>query len=64
VLWQICFQLALLEAESGNLAESQTLREEARAAIDFIAGHAGRDDLRAAFLAMPEVHMALESSSP
>jgi class 3 adenylate cyclase/tetratricopeptide (TPR) repeat protein len=60
VLWQICFQLAELEAESGNSAESQRLMEQAREAIDFIAEHAGREELRASFLAMPEVHMVLE----
>jgi predicted ATPase len=55
VLWQVCAHLAEMEAERGNLVEAQDLKEQARTAIAFIADHAGRDDLRTAFLAMPEV---------
>jgi hypothetical protein len=55
VLWQICSLLADIEAGHGNSAEAQALKDEAREAIDFIAEHAGRDDLRASFLANPQV---------
>ena len=58
-LWQICAQLADLEAENGNLDAAQYLNEQARAAIDFIAEHAGREDLRASFLALPQVQNIL-----
>ena len=59
VLWQICALLADLEAERGKKTEAQLLREEAREAIDFMAGHAGRDDLRSSFLAIPQVETVL-----
>jgi predicted ATPase/class 3 adenylate cyclase len=59
VLWQICALLADLEAERGKNTEVQLLREEAREAIDFMAGHAGRDDLRSSFLAIPQVETVL-----
>lgn len=61
-LWQICFHLAEMETERGNLAEAQALNEQARAAIDFIAEHAGRDDLRASFLAIPQVQTILSDN--
>jgi len=55
VLWRICALLADLEAERGNKTEAQSLREEARVAIDFMVEHAGGEDLRASFLAIPQV---------
>jgi class 3 adenylate cyclase/tetratricopeptide (TPR) repeat protein len=54
-LWKICAHLAEMEAHRGNPDAAQSLKEQARAAIASIADHAGRDDLRTAFLAMPEV---------
>jgi tetratricopeptide (TPR) repeat protein len=54
-LWQICARLAPIEEARGNAARAAALRDEARTAIDYIAAHAGRDDLRAAFLARPAV---------
>jgi tetratricopeptide (TPR) repeat protein len=57
VLWQVCARLAEMEAQRGHLDAAQALREQARASIEFIAAHTGRDDLRTAFLAMPEVQM-------
>jgi tetratricopeptide (TPR) repeat protein len=58
-LWRICFHLAEMETERGNLAEAQDLKVQARAAIDYIAEHSGRDDLRAAFLARSNVQTIL-----
>ncbi len=60
-LWQICAQLAEMEAERGELEAAQSLKEQARDVIGFISDHAGRDDFRAAFLAMPEVRRVLEN---
>jgi class 3 adenylate cyclase/tetratricopeptide (TPR) repeat protein len=54
-LWQICAQFADMEAERGNTGEAQALIEQAWEAINFIAEHAGGDDLRASFLDLPEV---------
>jgi predicted ATPase len=62
VLWQICFNLAEMEAERGNLAEAQALKDQARVAIDFITEHVGRDDLRVSFLAIPEVTIILSDT--
>jgi predicted ATPase/class 3 adenylate cyclase len=59
VLWQICALLADMETERGNTSEAQIFKEEAREAIDFMAEHAGRDDLRASFLAIPQVETIL-----
>jgi tetratricopeptide (TPR) repeat protein len=60
-LWQICAQLAEMEAERGDLKLAQSLKEQARGVIGFISDHAGRDDFRAAFVAMPEVQRVLEN---
>jgi len=61
VLWQICAHLAEMETDKGNLAEVQVLNDQARSTIEFIAEHAGRDDLRDAFLALPEVQTILSN---
>jgi class 3 adenylate cyclase/tetratricopeptide (TPR) repeat protein len=60
-LWQICAQLAEMETERGDLDAARSLKDQARATIDFIADHAGRDDLGTAFLGMPEVQRTLEN---
>ena len=62
VLWQICSQLAELEAVRGNPSEVQDLKEQARATIDFITEHAGGDDLRTTFLAIPEVQTIISDN--
>ena len=55
-LWQILATLGDLEESLGNAAEAEEWRMQAREVIDYIAGHAGdEEDLRAAFLAQPEV---------
>ncbi len=62
LLWQICARLAEMEWEKGDASAARALREEARAAIDFMADHAGRDDLRACFLAIPPVQSILSET--
>jgi hypothetical protein len=62
-LWKICFHLAEWEAGNGNQTAAQVLHEQARTAVDFISDHAGRDDLRTSFLALPEVQTILSNSS-
>jgi class 3 adenylate cyclase/tetratricopeptide (TPR) repeat protein len=59
MLWQICGQLARMEEEKGNLAQAETIYGDGRAAVDTIAAHAGSDELRASFLAQPEVQTIL-----
>jgi len=55
VRWRILGALAKLEARSGNASKAEELQEQAGEVITFIAEHAGGDDLRASFLALPEV---------
>jgi class 3 adenylate cyclase/tetratricopeptide (TPR) repeat protein len=63
VLWQICSQLAPMEEKRGNDAQANLIYADARAAIDFIADHAGGDDLRAKFLAQPQVQSILDKTA-
>jgi len=63
LLWQVCQQLAKMETQKGNAAEQQALHEQARVAIDFIANHAGRPDLRRSFLAIADVQSIISISS-
>jgi tetratricopeptide (TPR) repeat protein len=55
LLWQICAHLSEIETARGNHATAQALIEEARTAIAYIADHAGREELRDTFLALPLV---------
>jgi len=61
-LWQICFHLAAMEEERGNLTQAQILKKQARTVIDYIADHAGRADLRNSFLALPQVQNILSDT--
>jgi class 3 adenylate cyclase/tetratricopeptide (TPR) repeat protein len=54
VRWQILSTLAKLEVRSGNASGAEKLREQAGEIITSIADHSP-PDLRAAFLALPEV---------
>ena len=49
-LWQILVNLAEVEADLGNEAEAAKVREAAKEVIEFIAEHAGTEDLRESFL--------------
>ncbi|MEJ2350541.1 MAG: adenylate/guanylate cyclase domain-containing protein [Anaerolineales bacterium] len=59
VRWQILSTLARLEEHSGNASGAQKLREQAGEIITFIADHSP-PDLRAAFLALPEVRKLVD----
>jgi tetratricopeptide (TPR) repeat protein len=61
-LWRICAQLAGMEEERGHQAQASAIYADARTAIDFIAAHAGGEDLRAEFLGLPEVRSILEKT--
>ena len=54
-LWQILATLSELESISGKQSEAEKLREQALEVIDYIAEHAGSDELRDSFLAQPDV---------
>ncbi|MFQ5593143.1 MAG: hypothetical protein ACE5HA_03240 [Anaerolineae bacterium] len=60
MLWQILAALAEIEGQRGRMAEAENLRAQAREVIAFIADHTGTSELRASFLAQPEVHAVLE----
>ena len=55
VLWLAAAELAKLEQSRGDANTAATLWREARAAVDFIADHAGSPELRASFLGRPAV---------
>jgi hypothetical protein len=55
MLWQILATLAVVEDGRGNPAVAGELRGRAREIIDYIAAHAGDEELRASFLSQPEV---------
>lgn len=44
-----------LSARRGNEIEADAWRNKAREVIDYIAGHAGSEELRQAFLNQPDV---------
>lgn len=53
--WQIDVSLADLARQQGHLAVADDLKAEARSLIEYIADHAGSDDLRHSFLNLPQV---------
>jgi hypothetical protein len=67
-LWLILFALSQIEAQRGNPAEANNLRKQAREIVDYIAGHIKTPDslvssgldLRASFLALPQVRAVME----
>lgn len=62
VLWQAAAHLAEMAQDQGDQSEAQALYEQARMAVDYIADHAGGDDLRAAFLAIPQVETIISKT--
>jgi tetratricopeptide (TPR) repeat protein len=55
-LWSILGELAAIADKQGDEATAFTLRQRALESIDYIATHAGSDDLRESFLGRPDVH--------
>jgi predicted ATPase/DNA-binding SARP family transcriptional activator len=62
ILWQILATLGDLEGMSGNQAEAERLRREAREIVNYIAENAGSDALRDSFLAQPAVARVLKEN--
>jgi len=62
VSWRICTQLAGMEQARGNETEALAIYNEARAALDVLAAHAGDEKIRALFLALPEVRSVFDST--
>ena len=61
-LWLILAELADIEAGRGNDEAAQNLRAQAVQAIDYIADHAGSDELRQSFLHRPDVRALLRQA--
>ena len=61
LLWQILALLAEVKDREGDAAAADELRAQARRTVDYVAAHAGDDELRAAFLARPEVARLLRT---
>ena len=77
-LWPILMALSTIEAQRGNGIEAQSLRQQARALVEFIADHIGAPDpaasfddaqdrgsgldLRASFLNLPEVRNVMRET--
>jgi tetratricopeptide (TPR) repeat protein len=59
LIWQILAVLAEVETKQENRAGAGTARGRAREVINYIADHAGGDELRESFLVMPKVQSVL-----
>jgi tetratricopeptide (TPR) repeat protein len=59
MLWHILASLIEVEKWRGNQASTRVLRTRAREIIDYIAAHAGSEELRLSFLSMPETQFIL-----
>jgi len=62
ILWQIMLTLSDLEALHGHHAEAESLRQQAREIIGYIADHTGSPELRASFLGLPDVQRAMSKA--
>ncbi len=63
-LWPILVTLSDIEAQRGNAAEAQTLLNQSREHVQFIADHIGNAELRDSFLHLPEVRAVIGDFSP
>ncbi len=59
ILWKILTAISEIEMHDGNAVAAQAARVQAREVIEYIAAHAPAD-LRASFLALPEVGALLD----
>ncbi len=59
-LWKILAALSEIEAHRGNPTEAESLRQQARKVVEFIADHAPTSELRASFLNLPQVRAVFE----
>jgi tetratricopeptide (TPR) repeat protein len=62
VFWRILWELSQLDQAAGKHDESERYHQQAREEISYIADHAGSDELRTAFLNMPEVQTILSTT--
>ena len=58
-LWLILVALRDVEIQSGNTMEAESLGQQARNVIEYIADHISAPELRASFLSLPKVRDAM-----
>ena len=58
--WQILATLAEIETQRSNSIAATSLRQEARTTLDFIIKHVPEGELRASYMALPEVRRFLD----
>jgi adenylate cyclase len=63
MLWQILAVLAEIDDQYGDAAQAELLRDQAREVIRYIADHAGSPELRASFLARPDVRAVADAGA-
>jgi predicted ATPase/class 3 adenylate cyclase len=61
ILWQVLASLSDLELAGGDEGEARLLRGRAKEVIEYIAEHAGPDELRDSFLSQPAVAKLLDA---
>jgi tetratricopeptide (TPR) repeat protein len=62
VFWRILWELSQLEKAAGKHDESERYHRQAEEEVSYIADHTGSDELRTAFLTMPEVQTILSNT--
>jgi hypothetical protein len=62
-LWMICPVLAQVALRRGQPAQAREWWSEARRHLDYLIAHIEEPDLRASFLAQPEVRATLEAEA-
>ncbi len=60
-LWPILLELSAIEGWRGNRTASDELRRAAQEIVKYIAHHTGTPELRASFLALPDVRVVLDT---
>ena len=60
-LWQILLEQSRIADTRGQAAQAKALRDQARGVVDYIADHIGDAELKASFLALPDVRATVES---
>ena len=60
-LWQILLEQSRIADARGQAAQAKALRKHARGIVDYISERIGNADLKASFLALPDVRATMDS---
>jgi len=60
-LWPILMSLSDIEQQLGHKSEAETLRQQVRKIVEYIANHINEDALRRSFLNLPDVRTVLDN---